>query len=91
MIGEPALREDNLERSALRVEIDVGQRRRAAAAIQQHGEPQQHDQQFRLDVPGRNQLLDRLEMQLAPMTANDRGEQMLLLCLLYTSPSPRDS
>ncbi len=47
--------------------------------MQQHGQPQQHDEEFGLQVPGRNEVLDGLGIELAPVPAHDGGEQLLFL------------
>ena len=47
--------------------------------MQQHGEPQQHDQELRETVPGRQQILQRLEGQLLAMSSDQRRQQQLLL------------
>ena len=47
--------------------------------MQQHRQPQQHDQIDRQPVPRRNQVLEPLEHELAPMRADQAREQPLLL------------
>ena len=72
VLGEPAPGE--LELRAVRParrSVDVGQRTRAAAAVQQHREPQQHDQELRLQVPRRHQVLERLEVAACAGGADD--------------------
>ena len=63
-------------RAAFRLEPDLGQRARAAPAMQQHGEPQQHDQELRLEMPRRHQLLGVRQVELAPVTSHQRGEEL---------------
>ena len=79
MVLEPARRKAHFQRMAADTELDGGQRRGAAAAMQQHREPQQHDQEDRQAVPGRNQVFDADQHQLAAMRADQVREQQLLL------------
>ena len=75
---EPALREHDLERASLRVQLQLRQRGRAAAAMQQHRQTQQHDQVLGLDVPRGRQVLQRLHVHLAPVRPDHGREDPLL-------------
>ena len=79
MLGQPAARERDLQRTAPGFELDRRQRARPPAPMQQHGQPQQHDEELGLQVPGRNEVLDGLGIELAPVPAHDGGEQLLFL------------
>ena len=49
------------------------------APVQQHRQAHQHHQVRCQSIPGRNQILDVLEHQLAAMRADQARDQMLLL------------
>ena len=79
MLLDPALRQFQRQTAALGAQAHLRQRLRAAAAVQQHREAQQHDQKLRQPIPRRQQILERFERQLAAVTADQRRQQQLLL------------
>jgi hypothetical protein len=66
---ENADREAQLERARRLRELDLRQRGGAAPAMQQHREPQQHDEVEGAAVPGWHELLEPLERELAAVIA----------------------
>ena len=77
-IFQPAARELQLQRTPFRPQLYGRQRHGTAATMQQHGEAQQHDQLFCLDVPRRYQLLEHLQLGFAPVRAHYTRQQTLL-------------
>ena len=79
MLAQPARREFQFQAAGLGAELDVGQRRGTAAAVQQHGQTQQHDQVQGAAVPRRHQFFEALQRQLAAVAADQPRQQPLLL------------
>ena len=58
MIPQPPARELDLQRMTASGELDLRQRCGASPPMKQHGQSQQHDQEYGVPIPGRDQLFE---------------------------------